>query len=418
MADTKRAISVDSLQATTDLLNQLTADAQAIIDTLNQTGGVAPVWINTNVPPNTVGGYDNINPATDVNGLEFAAAMNKLLFPSISPTITLTTSGSIPYLAPNPQFTVNVNTTVLTSGATLASFVFEWKRSNQSIDSYQPITVAITTALVLNFNYSIHSGGTNTTNDGFDFRVTATDSLGGTRVSQFTGAQGKQMTGYALPTVSIGNVTETIERGSLNKTFTNFSISSTNTYAPILGDDVTALSVEVLSSGSVATTIPLSVNDTLHTVVINNTLAEVLKTASNATVRVRIKDTVNPAGTTRTIYTVTTRLKQYYGPAVSSLSNAFIKNEFSNVSTQQTFDDINTLTMITGTLYKDFYVFVPVAKTLVSARNITNGTDIFFDYIGNESIMDGGVTLAEYKRYVYPIAVPYAPSNTIQIELS
>ena len=78
MADTKRAISVDSLQATTDLLNQLTADAQAIIDTLNQTGGVAPVWTNTNVPPNTVGGYDNINPATDVNGLEFAAAMNTL----------------------------------------------------------------------------------------------------------------------------------------------------------------------------------------------------------------------------------------------------------------------------------------------------------------------------------------------------
>ena len=123
MADTKRAISVESLQATTNLIEQLRLDAEAIIASLNQTGGVAPVWTNTNSPSSTVGGYTSGSPATPAQGLEFAAAMDRLLFPNIAPTISFVSGTSIPYLASSFTIDFTITVTPNTAGASANSWI-------------------------------------------------------------------------------------------------------------------------------------------------------------------------------------------------------------------------------------------------------------------------------------------------------
>jgi len=405
MADTKRAISVDSLQATTDLLNQLTADAQAIIDTLNQTGGVAPVWINTNVPPNTVGGYDNINPATDVNGLEFAAAMNKLLFPSIAPLVNVVISGTVVYLEANPQFSITVTSTPQTAGATIANISIGWKRQYDA-GAYDILDVATASTLNYNFKHSDIVGSNNTSNLSYSFEIIVTDSAGAIKKEYVT----KAMSNYSSPTISIGTTTDSsLEVGAINRTF-SFKVNQPN-----VNDLVTSGIVEILSGTTVIDSFAVNIGGDTD-VNINTTQYIELYDATSITGKVRLYDNNRPNtgnGTAITFYNGTAKYKQFYGAGDPTMSTNAIRALTSN------FEGTTTFSFDTGVTSKNFYVFVPNNRTLVSATNLTNNSSIPFELIaGTTGVPDGGGTSRQYKQYKYTIATPYSPANNIQVIVS
>ena len=196
------------------------------INISNAPGGES-VWVNTNNPIFTVGGFNNSEPATDNDGITFQEFANKLLFPPVAPIINSFTSNttSLPYKQSNSTVIVNWNYSIGTVGGTLQRILLEVSRNGG------------TNWTVLN-DSSTHFTSFTHTNIPFGgnliYRISITNSSNLTSTSQITVAYQT----FVAPTISFtlsregerekGDMSTTISgsitRNSVNVNLVSYSI--------------------------------------------------------------------------------------------------------------------------------------------------------------------------------------------------
>lgn len=211
---------------------------------------------------------------------------------------------------------------------------------------------------------------------------------------------------YVQPTASITNITQTVENGttlngSIVITFTKNDAGTLTSYELFRnGTSVSSLQTTPYTETNIQTSIAYY-GRTCYTegITKNNNLG-----IPDTTGKVLV-GCVNSA--TRTI---TPMLKCFYGafngiPTMSSDIRGLVGGVFSNV---------NTFTLQTGTVYKNFVIAVPIAKSVTKVIDTTNlSADNTTQYIlinSNFQVADAGGTTFPYKLYVMTTDIPFSPS--------
>jgi len=417
MSDTKKAISVDSLQATTALIEQLRIEAEAIIASLNETGGVAPVWINTKTPPFSVGGFSNSAPATPADGLDFEDAMNKLLFPSVAPTIGITSPGGLPYLNANPTFSVSLYPFVNNEGATLESIYLLWKRADQNDVDFVPVLnqnqIVLNSSTSYSFQYANEVGENNTSNQHINFRVIVTDSTGATGTNNFT----KEFLPYVAPSLT-GYVSALgiVEVGTPIPDFTNvISVGNSGTL-------LKTVSKVIETNGAFTSGTTLLLNGNVPTFSANTVSADLAFAAKKSiAVKYVIKD-IDTNGLERIVTLLGYSRSFLYRIFFGSHTGSTITDADIRALPNPVFENVTSITLNTGTVNKDFYVAVPSTKKITAAVNLDAlGASVLADYEAGlqegVSIPDAGGNATSYDVYKMTIANPYGTSQRHQITI-
>lgn len=352
----------------------------------------ALTWSNENIPPNSVGGYSNDEPATPPEGLTFSEAMNKLLFPILSPIISTFTATPQPeYLEPNFTIDINWEIDIQTAGASLDSLNLEYRRNSSG--NWSGLTPTITTGGTFNHNIS-----GNTTNETFNYRLTATDSSGGESATTIN----RTMTSYVNPTLNPSSIlSQTREIGDINYS-TNRDIVKQSQYVPLTSWIPTIQlnngSIDEFSGSTAIIGDPTTENIDVN--INENSITNILNATS---IKSWVKITDEETITNRQILNLTLRYKQFYGttntvPTTSSDIRGLPNNNYDNT---------NTLTWFAnGTVH---VIAIPSSKSIVEVTTSNNETitDNFTNGLTSISVEDAGGTLRTYNVYIYETVLDF-----------
>jgi hypothetical protein len=236
-------INIDALQnirtrgiILPDQLTTFTGTSYQVLGRNNDTGKVVGleitggsgngVYINEDVVPITVGGFEGGLPATDEQGLTDKEFKDKLLFPSIAPNIEDFVATPQPeYNEPAPyDVDVSWDITVNTVGAGIGTFRLEWKRSNES--TWNTLT---TNSNLSNFTHTLNS----VNNNNINYRIFVEDTSGASQTATITRTvQNYQEPDGFIITQPSGSL---IERGRLLGTTSDTRVVKNRQYALLTG---------------------------------------------------------------------------------------------------------------------------------------------------------------------------------------
>lgn len=193
---------------------------------LEISGGSSNIYINEDVVPITVGGFEGGLPATDSEGLTDKEFKDKLLFPSLAPNIENFVAIPQPqYNQPSP-YDVNVSWDIIinTVGAGIASFKLEWKRSNET--TWNTLT---TNGTLTQFTHTL----TSVNNNDINYRIMVEDTSGASQTATITRTvQNYQEPDGFIITEPSGNI---IERGRLLGTTSDTRVIKNREFALLTG---------------------------------------------------------------------------------------------------------------------------------------------------------------------------------------
>ena len=180
--------------------DQLTDNDLQLVNQENQ--GATLIFTNTNLVPETTGGYIAGQPATPAEGLNIQESMDKLLFKPIAPTLTLTATPQPEFNQPvNYNISLNWTVQINSVGASIDSLLLEFRRGS---DSWTTLTTDINLTTI---NHNI----TSVDNRNIDYRLTVTDTKGASKTINIT----RSVQNYSQPSGSITKAPfqNVIERG-------------------------------------------------------------------------------------------------------------------------------------------------------------------------------------------------------------
>ncbi|MCH8567623.1 MAG: hypothetical protein LAT67_05140 [Balneolales bacterium] len=154
-------------------------------------------WINTSVPPKSVGGYKDDEPATPSGGLTLSEAMNKLIFPSVPTAINSFTRSPAVFDFLDDEVSVNLAWDVaIDSSIGLASVRIEFRRNNTGNWNFLHQSLDASGSFM-------HENIPNQNNASIAYRLIATDGNGNTLSSNVLSSIFRV---YQAPTVSFGSL--------------------------------------------------------------------------------------------------------------------------------------------------------------------------------------------------------------------
>ena len=293
-------------------------DIEEIIDSLRYT--------NENTPPLTIGGFTQGQPATPEEGLTLQEAFDKLLFPAVEPTVSISVSGQPEFKEPNFTNTLNWSIVVNSTGATINSLSLEFRRNNSG--SWVQLEDDITAT---SFGHVITG---NTSNDVWNYRLVVTDTQGATTIATVN----RTMKAYQAPTINFSLSSSNLnhfERGE-SISVTGGTVSRNSPFVPI-----TNYVLEQQLNGGAWTQVatnPLNANGGN---ILNYTFSN---GQNNSTIRFRVIVTDSEGTTTQNSSIITFRQASFFGwSTITSWQTSLLNNlsKYLLTSRSNTFNNIN-----------------------------------------------------------------------------
>jgi len=335
----------------------------------------------------------------------------------ISPTVSLTTSSTIPFNTVSVTIVLNFSYVINSLGASVSTATLEWGRDNTP-----PLwlLLPISTATPGTYTFTYTDTAFNTQPFKFRYIVTDTESASETIILTVTPEA------YVAPSISLSVAASSIsspetstkrERGNtssvLSGTVTrNTSAVPLSTYTlqysidggSIWNDITGATNISISASGG-------SISSFTH-----NDLS--LVTSSSILYRVQTVDSYQATdGNSTTINFV---VITYFGAS----STAPVTSSDVRSLPQRIFSDsmLPTFDLITGTSFGDFTIAIPATKNLVQVQDVessfANITSTYVLSVSLTSISDYYGNSVSYKVYTASYALPYSPSHTHRITTS
>lgn len=363
--------------------------------------------------PQSVGGIKSGTPVSALDGLNFSDMFDKLLFPAIAPTVTLTkSSGTIEFNQNNVSIGLAFGYTINSVGAFVQTAVLSYKfgtsGTSVTIDSS-----TLDTSFTHNYSYGVNSYSTTP----LIYTYTVTDTTGAINSATITvtpTAYVNPTIVFSAPAISLGSIDsnqirETGNTGSTlqGSTTQNSSLIPIQSYQYAVSTNGGSTWTNLGSSTSLASTGGSFTNypDT-----------SLGSSVTSAIYRVIVTDQFT---TTTATYTITFKNIIFYGP-VSAISTT--SSQVRSLSGKIFVDGSNPFTLVTGTTNNIFEVALPGSHSITNVSDLTvSGADITSQYVLSvslTSINDALGTSTSYKVYNMTTSLAYSPSHNHQITRS
>lgn len=338
--------------------------------------------------------------------------IREAMIANLAPTVSLTSSTTIQFNQTAISNVLNFSHTINTLGATVASAVLDWKRSNEV--SY----TTLSGSTVSSGTYTHTLTDTNYNTNGFNYRYTVTDSVGATAQATKTITPAA----YVAPVVSITQRAgfsaspETDIKREKGNVQTNISAGITRSSVNV---QITGWEFEFSRNGGAYTTtgFTAAISGTSAYIATGITLHSPGNTASSVAYRLRVRDqyqdylgssvTSSPATTINFVPYI------FYGATADVI---YTSNEVRALQ-GRVFQDSSTFILETGNTCTKFVAAFPPGYTLANAYDQTVEFSVKNAYLAGYSagfnpIADYAGNTSTYNVYIMSIEIPYTSSHS------
>ena len=330
------------------------------------------------------------------------------LVAALSPTVSLTSSTTIPFNQTAISNVLNFSYFINSLGATVSGATLDWRRN--STGSY---TTLSTDTGITGYTHSLTDSAFNS--QAFNYRYTVTDSVGATGQATVNITP----TAYVAPTSAItltgtnvtspetstsrenGNVTSTIS-ATITRNSPNVTITSWQWQYQENGGSFTGIGSATGVSGNPASILTYASNHSTG------------NTISSALYRIQVIDTYQTSNTNSSQINYYNYI--FYGATASApTTSANVRSLPSKSLNISISNPSNPFILNTGSVYNDFTVALPSALTLSSVFDIdASNANITTQYILNTGLTGitdyAGITSA-YNVYTMSPAIAYSANH-------
>jgi hypothetical protein len=329
----------------------------------------------------------------------------------ISPTVTLTSSTTIPFNQTAISNVLNFTHTINSLNSTISSASLEWRRNDTG--SWNVLSTSTGTP-----GTSTHSlTDTSFNAQPFNYRRIVTDNVS----ASTTGTLNISPAAYVAPTISFtvtgpnttSPETSSIrEKGNVSSSISGLITKRSNNVD--LTNYIIQYSVDNGSWTNIGS--PISISSSPHTIAPTGHNPTANKTASNIRYQIIVNDQFQ--ATTSSASTINFYNMIFYGPSSTNPTTSSdirsLPNKALNISAT---NPTNPFTFNTGSTDKYYSIVLPSGSSspfglLTQALNTTTNFDTTSQFIlNNVSVNDYDSTATSYRRYTHVVSEPYGNNN-------